>query len=56
MKLEDYISPRRVGGGIRYDLLVEAIIDVDADGNLAGVEIIDTKCPGPPGPKLIKGE
>lgn len=26
---------------------VEAIIDVAADGSLAGVEIIDSKCPGP---------
>lgn len=37
----------RAPGPYLRQIHVEAIIDVDADGNFAGVEIIDERCPKP---------
>lgn len=43
-----YFSPLdRAAGPYRQQRRVEAIIDIDADGNLAGVELIDNM-PLPP--------
>lgn len=43
-----YFSPLvRAPGPYRQQRHVEAIIDIDADGNLAGVELIDTMPPPP---------
>ncbi len=44
-----YFAPmQRLDPPYRRQIHVEAILDVAADGTLAGVEIIDTKAPPPP--------
>lgn len=43
-----YFAPLdRAAGPFRQQRRVEAILDIDADGNLAGVELIDNMPPPP---------
>jgi len=40
-----YVAPENRLPGPYRQIHVEAIIDIDRNGNLAGIEIVDPECP-----------